>query len=313
MSAKLHIGGSPFWNRTLFEAGCRLVGDLFRPDGIMKTYDELNKDFPIPFGRTVLQGLIRAIRKSYDIRSVPSKVFGPSRPEAVECLFADKTGNRSIYIKFLEHIFPASSDLSKAESKWNRELNVEIDWSTVYSNYKSCTRNTKIIWFQDRLLHRILTTNHFVARFTNVEPACSFCKRDTETLIHLFCRCEVISRLWSELKRVASRSGVTLFLCDKNIITGQNVMDDSFSLMKRNMVSQMILLFKFYIYRARIASGEIRFWTACAYVKDMICADRPMRKDVSSDVENKVHEGFDWVIDMLGHWLSLPTMEQAAP
>ena len=35
MSSQLIIGGAPFWNKTLFDAGCRVVGDVFRPDGVI--------------------------------------------------------------------------------------------------------------------------------------------------------------------------------------------------------------------------------------------------------------------------------------
>ena len=304
LTSNLHIGGLLFWNRALFDAGCRLVGDVYRPDGHIKSFDELNRDFPIPFSKTVLQGLIRAIRRFQGSQIMSFEFVGPLRPKAVECLFVQSVGNRSVYVTLLDHFCPALSDLSSAELKWNRDLDTEIDWSTVYWSNRSCTRNKKIVWFQDRLLHRILTTNQFVSKFTDTNPECSFCKRDTETLIHLFCRCYVISGLWSEVKRAASMSGVAMSLDEKNIIMGTDIVDKSVSDTKRELVRQIILLFKFYIYRAKVASGSMDFSSACAYVKAMVVADCPVRDAEISDKERLIIDAHDWAINMLNQWMS---------
>ena len=169
----------------------------------------------------------------------------------------------------------------------------------------------KIIWFQDRLLHRILTTNQFVSKFTNTNPRCSFCKREIETLIHLFCRCEVIARLWSAVGRAAAMSGLSLLLDEKNIILGDYVLDADIPNAKEDMICQIMLLFKFYIYRTKVASGHVGFVSACKYVKFMVAADRPVIDAGGSDKERCVGEAYDWAIEMLDQWIAWGEGERA--
>ena len=173
--------------------------------------------------------------------------------------------------------------------------------------HRSCTKNKKIIWFQDRLLHRILTTNQFVSRFTNQDPRCSFCKRDTETLIHLFCRCEVIISLWSAVDSSASRSGLLLSLNEKSIILGNDITDTNIPDEKADVIRLVILLFKFYIYRTKVASGEVSFSRACAYVKGMLLADRPMRDVMITDRKKRIVEAYRWADALLSQWSAATT------
>ena len=61
--------------------------DVYRSDGLLKSFDELNRQFSIPFSRTVLQGLIRAVRRTYGSEIEKFNILEPGRPRAVECLF----------------------------------------------------------------------------------------------------------------------------------------------------------------------------------------------------------------------------------
>ena len=280
--------------------------DVYRSDGRLKSFDELNRQFSIPFSRTVLQGLIRAVRRAYGSEVEKFNILEPARPRAVECLFSNEK-TRTVYRLLLEYHYPRPSENTNAELKWNRDLNTNIDWPTVYGMYRSCTKNKKIIWFQDRLLHRILTTNQFVSRFTNQDSRCSFCKRDTETLIHLFCRCEVIISLWSAVGSSASRSGLLLSLNEKSIILGNDITDTNVPDEKADVIRLVILLFKFYIYRTKVASGEVSFSRACAYVKGMLLADRPVRDVVTTDKKKRIVEAYMWADALLSHWSAATT------
>ena len=207
----------------------------------------------------------------------------------------------------MEYHYPRPVEKTSAELKWNRDLNADIEWSTIYRIHRSCTKNKKIIWFQDRLLHRILTTNHFVSKFTNQDSRCSFCKRDAETLIHLFCRCEVTSRLWSAVDRSASRTGLSLSLNEKSIVLGSDLTDTSISNEKADVIRLIILLFKFYIYRTKVASGEMSFSRACAYVKGMLLADRPVKDVVATEKEKRIVEAYRWADTLLSQWSTVTT------
>lgn len=299
LSSKVLIGGSPFWNQPLFAAGCRLVGDLFGTDGVLKPFDVFYRDFPIPFARIAYYGLIRSVRRSFGQQCLRFPL-GPHQPKAIELLFSQKKGGRTVYKTLLNYTYPTSNELTKAEIKWNRDLNIDIDWPSVYWRHVHCTRNRKIIWFQDRLLHRILTTNAFMAKFTETTADCSLCQNETETLIHLFFYCNVAARLWSAVGRALSLVGVNaLVLDEKAIILGIDYDNLNMAIERKHIVQQVILLFKFFIYRCKVSSGHVDLKAAFRYVKCMINADRPVNVDNSKIEDKKKDESYEWANNIL--------------
>ena len=82
------------------------------------------------------------------------------------------------------------------------ESHETIDWKSVYLLPFKCTKVTKLITFQFKLLHRRLVTNSFLKKIGVKEnDLCTFCKTETESLIHLFWSCGVTSIFWQEFKQ----------------------------------------------------------------------------------------------------------------
>ena len=71
-----------------------------------------------------------------------------------------------------------------------------------------CTKITKLIVFQFKLLHRRLATNSFLTKINLKDnEQCTFCQNDKETLIHLFWTCEVSILFWQGFKQWAINRG----------------------------------------------------------------------------------------------------------
>ena len=92
-------------------------------------------------------------------------------------------------------------DPSPPKTKWIADCTLEtqeiIDWKTVYRTPLLCTKITKIIVFQFKLLHRRLATNSFLTKINLKDnEQCTFCQNDKETLIHLFWTCEISTLFW---------------------------------------------------------------------------------------------------------------------
>ena len=63
-----------------------------------------------------------------------------------------------------------------------------------------CTKSTKLIEFQFKLLHRRIPTNDFLLKIGRKEnDNCTFCNNSSETLIHLFWSCHVTSSFWKSV------------------------------------------------------------------------------------------------------------------
>ena len=88
------------------------------------------------------------------------------------------------------------------------ETQENIDWNTVYRTPFQCTKITKPIVFQFKLLHRRLATNSFLTEINLKDnEQCTFCQNDKETLIHLFWTCEVSILFWQGFKQWAINRG----------------------------------------------------------------------------------------------------------
>ena len=71
------------------------------------------------------------------------------------------------------------------------------------SNIFQCTSDSTLRWFQYRLSHRILAnvTNDYLFRINITHTfQCTFCKNDTETLLHLFVDCKHVQEIWHKLE-----------------------------------------------------------------------------------------------------------------
>ena len=70
-------------------------------------------------------------------------------------------------------------------------------WNTIYSLPFVVTIETKIREFQYKVLNNIVFTNEKLFKFKMTDsPLCSFCKREVESLEHLFYYCDVTKTFW---------------------------------------------------------------------------------------------------------------------
>ena len=71
----------------------------------------------------------------------------------------------------------------------------------VYKLPFSCTKILKLIIFQFKLLHRRLATNDFLSKIgIRPDDLCTFCRNETESLVHLFWSCRKINSFWKNFQ-----------------------------------------------------------------------------------------------------------------
>jgi hypothetical protein len=78
--------------------------------------------------------------------------------------------------------------------KWEEILEIDIaDWSIYFRILKKCCRDTYLINFQHKFLHRVIPTNTFLFKIHIKDTKlCSFCNVEDETVEHLFFNCPLI-------------------------------------------------------------------------------------------------------------------------
>ena len=81
------------------------------------------------------------------------------------------------------------------------------EWRNVYKVPFQCLKDPTLLWFQYRILHRIITTNTFLYKIKYIESnICELCHSQPETLEHLFFDCPKVLDVWK---------GIELWIQDK--------------------------------------------------------------------------------------------------
>ena len=73
----------------------------------------------------------------------------------------------------------------------------------VYKLPFSCTKISKLIIFQSKLIHRRLATNDFLNKIhvgIRSDDLCTFCRDERESLIHLFWSCRETNLFWKNFQ-----------------------------------------------------------------------------------------------------------------
>ena len=128
--------------------------------------------------------------------------------------------------------------------KWVRDIGVSCEGSMV--DVSLVTRNTILLSLHFRLISRIVTTNMFLYMIGKSETSsCTFCKTESETLLHLFWKCPVVQNFIKEFTdHLMDNYEITLQYDEKNWF---------FPKYKQDTVqgNSIAMIAKLIIYRAR--------------------------------------------------------------
>ena len=138
----------------------------------------------------------------------------------------------------------------KAWAFHNRSLSINMSREVYISSFElmyESLSTTKLIDFQFRLLHNIITTNIQLKQWgLKDDDKCTFCNSQPETTIHLFLKCNFSGNIWNELyDYIARHSGTRISLADTEIMLG--VRDKPFA----SFYNTITTITKQYIYACR--------------------------------------------------------------
>ena len=91
------------------------------------------------------------------------------------------------------------------KSRWNQEFEICIDhdtWRMLFSICFKTVTNNNLIWFQLKLINRILGTNSYLHKLgIRKSPNCRFCQQP-ESLLHVCYECPNSSELWKDIEKL---------------------------------------------------------------------------------------------------------------
>ena len=134
-----------------------------------------------------------------------------------------------------------------SQVRWEENLGVTpLLWESFYVIPLQCTREVRLREFQYKLIHRIIgVKDHlFKMRIVN-ENSCSFCKKNAETIEHLFVECDYSQDFWKQFTTyLKEKIQKQIILTKLDILFGVSKGD--------SMINHMIILGKKHMfYRKR--------------------------------------------------------------
>ena len=118
----------------------------------------------------------------------------------------------------------------------------------IYILPRIVTTDSRRLIFQYNILHNVLYLTKNLFEFNKINsPECSLCKREEETIIHLFHCCRKTQALWTQLTSHLNRHLNLPYLPPKSVIFGFLDISNKDYL----IVNHLLLLFKYCIYNAR--------------------------------------------------------------
>jgi hypothetical protein len=169
----------------------------------------------------------------------------------------DKVKSNSIYVWFRDK--EKVESISQHYFKRVYELSDDECYDLFVMPFK-VTLDTKLRWFQYRVMHNIVPTNVWLQKvgLTNSD-LCSFCKKEKETITHMFVECEKVVDFWQQVQtRYNIMDGLDIFSKVYGMLDCKNA--------NYALINHILIIVKKYIYKCR--ADQINF--SLTALKNMI-------------------------------------------
>ncbi len=261
------------------EAGFHTIYDFFEDENTIKDISGFNNFTRVD--QMKYYGLISAIPKQWRkmIRENGLKYhdkleYGINLLNGFTPL--DKIISKNVYLWYIEHgsIEPVSQHYFK------RVFNMsDVECSNLFLLPFKATLDTKLRWFQYRVVHNILPTNVWLKKIGIINSdLCTFCQSDKETVKHLFVECNKVTDFWQQIqnKWAILRDLDTFSICYGMLDCG----NDNFM-----VINHITFMFKWYVYKCRVNQANFSFNAFIRLVDSTIeleyfCAQRKLALDI---------------------------------
>ena len=169
----------------------------------------------------------------------------PHKPDLFSNLLSSEKICKRVYNILIQKLYRRPG----CEERWEVKINAvftDVWWRKAYALSCNFTVDTKLKWFQIRLVHRIISTNSFLCKMcVNNSDLCTFCKSHSEDLCHLFWSCTIVKSFWRSVSGwILEKTGIDLNLNLTSVIFGKFDAD--------SVTNLIICLVKQHIYKRRL-------------------------------------------------------------
>ena len=192
------------------------MSNLFDREGEMKNWEAVSQEFNLNLIHFLKwYGVFRSIpsrwKKAQGSRNADENMISEDSQCGIEAngqfMPINSVTAELVYKLRIGHKFLPLTSMKLLSTKFN--IDDQKTWPSVYLLPAIATLDTKIRMFQYKILNNIFYLNPFIKillyHMNLVEsPLCSLCKKEVETISHLFLRCEFSTRRWAEAQKWSS-------------------------------------------------------------------------------------------------------------
>ena len=197
------IGTEKIYFVDWFKHGVRITGDIVNSEWKVMSLEQIKTKYK--FSVNILNLVYYSVKKLVEkfITKIecnfPLSIDRPHIPFHIKALTGHILGSKSIYLRLQESNTPKN----KIKVKWNLILHMEPShnlWRVIYKNCFYTIDDNNYIWFQYRILQRIIGVQDLLFKTKISDNAdCRLCNQNTETITHLFSECPISNNLWENV------------------------------------------------------------------------------------------------------------------
>ena len=228
----VHISSENLYYPLWAEKGILFVGDLLLSNGEILKLKDIERIFKITVN-TFYYHRIKLLRKNFIENNKKERSFAstqPFYPFHLKCL-SGKSGCRTLYKMFSNNAY--SKIIPLCRIKWGEllgESDNEQTWKLVFKACCKSVLDNSIIWLQYKVLFNILPSRDYLYKLKiSNNNLCVFCQCSPETIVHLFCECDEVNDLWSNIKQwIFMKTRITVNFSKSIKLLGFHEMDHNY-------------------------------------------------------------------------------------
>ena len=176
----IKVDNRPVFYKSWYAKAVKNIAHLMQDSTTFISYHEFEKLFGIKSNFLAFQGLISTLKSLNQLNRDCFLIKNKKSEDFHESFLKTEKANKVVYERLVrtKKLRPTQS-----QEKWpddcKLENDVAIDWKSVYRLPFNCTKISKLITFQFKLLHiyKRLATNDFLKKIGNRNNArCTFCE-----------------------------------------------------------------------------------------------------------------------------------------
>ena len=253
LNSEIKIGDKVYFNKILIEHGITCVEDIVAEKNLF-TFEEFVQHYGEIIPRIEYYSIVSAIPGKW-------KALLKEKGQEEVKIMKDRITSFPKVAKGIYNVLNQVKDetILKFSEKWNRILNMEMqgkEFIKRVNNMYSYTICRKLRSFHFRLMYHAIITN-IRLKYMGIKEndKCTFCAKERETYVHLFCECTKVTPLWGKVEELIE----TELDCKKILLN--DVVPN-----RKRVENTVVLITKYYLFSCKCQGKDINWPSLKAYI-----------------------------------------------